>query len=214
MTALKMAWLIFVIALIAALISIYILPAETQIAVHWNMNGEVDRYGSLIEGLLFQPAIMLFILALIQSLKYFEPRSENLAESKVAKEWIALTVVTLMAIILFGSIATSFGYDVPMMKVIVVSIMCMLIVIGNFLSKTKANFFIGIRTPWTLSNDVIWLKTHRLGGRLFILAGIIGLSLTLFVETTQLSYLIIFLVIPAALIPCFYSWYLWRHDNN
>lgn len=214
MTALKMAWLIFVIALIAALISIYILPAETQIAVHWNMNGEVDRYGSLIEGLLFQPAIMLFILALIQSLKYFEPRSENLAESKVAKEWIALTAVTLMAIILFGSIATSFGYDVPMMKVIVVSIMCMLIVIGNFLSKTKANFFIGIRTPWTLSNDVIWLKTHRLGGRLFILAGIIGLSLTLFVETTQLSYLIIFLVIPAALIPCFYSWYLWRHDNN
>ncbi|MEW6990799.1 SdpI family protein [Colwelliaceae bacterium 6441] len=214
MNALKVAWGIFIVILIACIVVIGILPGDTQVPIHWNSAGDVDKYDSLLIALLMYPGIMLGLLVLIHSIKFLEPRKENLAASTTAKGWIALGVVALLSVMALATIAIAFGYQVPMVRLIILSVMTMLIVVGNFLSKTKSNFFIGIKTPWTLSSEDNWRKTHRLGGRLFMLAGIIGIPLSLILSEDQLSYLTITVVMTATLIPCTYSWYIWHRDNK
>lgn len=214
MNALKLAWATFIVILVICTVTLGILPSDTQVPFHWNIDGEADRYTSLLFALLMYPGIMLGLLLLIHSFKFLEPRKENLAASTAAKGWIALGVVALLSVITLATIAISFGYQVPMVRVIIFTVMIMLVIVGNFLSKTKSNFFIGIRTPWTLSSEDNWRRTHRLGGRLFMLAGIIGIPFSLILSQEQLSYLTIAVVIPAALIPCTYSWYIWYRENN
>jgi uncharacterized membrane protein len=214
MNALKLAWGIFIVILVICIVTIGILPSDTQVPFHWNSDGDADRYTSLLYALLMYPGIMLSLLLLIHSFKFLEPRKENLAASTVAKGWIALGVVSLLSVITLATIAISFGYQIPMVRVIIFSVMIMLVIVGNFLSKTKSNFFIGIRTPWTLSSEDNWRRTHRLGGRLFMLAGIIGIPFSLILSQELLSYLTIAVVIPAALIPCTYSWYIWYRESK
>lgn len=204
------SWTVFVLTSIACLIAFTVLPSDLSIPMHWGIDGQPDRYGSLLEAMLFPPAIMLFILLLFHFLPFLEPRKENLQESNKAKDWIAFCVVMLMAIIGVANISYANGVELPMMRMIMTGVMIMLLVLGNFIAKTRSNFFIGIRTPWTLSNEQVWRKTHRLAGRLFMLAGAIGLPLSFFLNNADLTKLVLILVLPAALIPVVYSWVVWR----
>ena len=214
MNALKLAWMIFMVMVLVSAISIGIVPSDVQVPVHWNINGEVDSVKSLPYALMMYLVIMFLMLGLIQGFTYFEPRKENLVQSGKAKGWIALAVISLLSIISLSTIAIAFGYDVPINRVTFVSLMGVFLIVGNFLSKTKSNFFIGIRTPWTLSSEENWRKTHRLGGRIFMLAALVGISLAFIVAKEQLVYLIFALIVPAALIPCIYSWYVWYRNDK
>ena len=98
--------------------------------------------------------------------------------------------------------------------IITFSMGILFMMIGNYLSKTRSNFFIGIRTPWTLSSDAVWQKTHRLAGKLFMLSGLTIVIFCLFMPIANIGTLITFTVLPAALIPCIYSWKLWKEEQS
>ena len=101
-----------------------------------------------------------------------------------------------------------------MLMIVGLAVGTLFIIVGNYLGKTRSNFFIGIRTPWTLSSDSVWQKTHRLAGKLFMLSGLIIVVSSWFIANSNLGTLVIFTVLPAALIPCIYSWWLWRSEQN
>ena len=210
MKPLKFAWVIWGVSLIISLISIYILPAELQIPIHWNAAGESDREASILVGLLTQPFIMLMIIGVFIGIGYIEPRKQNIEESRVAKEWMALATVFLLAVINAGLNAYAHGYDWSLSKLVLGAVMVTLMIVGNFLSKTRSNFFIGIRTPWTLSNDEVWRKTHRFGGRLFMMVSLLGLISLLVVDLPYVVYLAITMIVCAALVSFVYSWFAWR----
>ncbi|TKB46310.1 SdpI family protein [Thalassotalea mangrovi] len=214
MTAMRSAWVVFAITLAACLTGLWLLPGDMQIPQHWNIHGEPDRFGSLTVALIYPPAIMLGLLLLLTFLKHFEPRQENLQESEKAKGWIGLAVTLLMALMAAANIGLGMGYEVPVLRLLMIAIFMLFIIIGNFLSKTRSNFFIGIRTPWTLSSDENWRRTHHLGGRLFMLAGVIGLLISFALAEQHLGYLMLGLILPPALIPVIYSWYLWHRKNG
>ena len=84
---------------------------------------------------------------------------------------------------------------------------------GNYMGKTRSNYFIGVPTPWALSNEDNWRRTHRLGGKLQMLAGaIIFASVWVLAEST-LKYVIPTIVFPALLFPVIYSWWIWRQEQ-
>jgi uncharacterized membrane protein len=190
------------------------LPEGLQLPIHWNIDGEVDRYAEATIAFLFPPTILIIILTIFSVLSKLDPRKENikLSQKSIAAFSVAMTLLTVTFEVSY--IAMVNGIEVPMMMVVGLTVGALFIIIGNYLGKTRSNFFIGIRTPWTLSSDSVWQKTHRLAGKLFMLSGLIIVIFSWFIANNNLGTLVIFTVLPAALIPCVYSWWLWRGEQN
>ena len=109
-----------------------------------------------------------------------------------------------MLILLF-----SLGYDIPMESLAGPLVGLLFLIMGNYMQQAKQNFFFGIRTPWTLMDETIWRKTHRLGGKLFMVGGII-MMLTLFLPASYEIFIIISVVVLVAVVPTGYSYVLFR----
>ena len=214
MTALKFGWVICVLSAVVSAVVLQQVPEGMEVPLHWGIDGTPDRYGPAWEGLFMPPGVMALVLGIFSILKWIEPRQENLQKSLPARGGIALAVVLMMLVLQAGTIAIALGNEVPMVRLVLFAVGLMLTVMGNFLGKTRSNFFIGIRTPWTLSSDDVWRKTHRLGGKLFMVAGLLLATGSWFLAEANLEYLVIAGVVPAALIPVLYSWWLWRQESK
>ncbi len=142
------------------------------VPTHWNAAGEIDtykpRYFVFLTGLL--PALFVFLFTIIPSI---DPKSENYKKHQKAYEITALYVVLFILVIHWFCILASFGMMLHIDIFIRVLIGALFIIIGNYLPQAKQNYTYGIRTPWTLDNNEVWEKTQHIGGRGFIISGII-----------------------------------------
>lgn len=188
------------------------IPADAQLPVHWNIHGQADRYGSKEEALLFAPAIAVLVTAILAVVPFLDPRRANIQAS--AKFWnaIAIAVVALLAYIQALIVLIALGRPIDMTSYLVPGMAILFIVIGNYLSKTRSNFFGGVRTPWTLSSDYSWHKTHRLAGLLFVAAGLTGLAVSFLIGGQTAFFVFISCVLGAAIIPVVASYFYWRAD--
>lgn len=157
--------------------------APSEIPVHWNVSGEVDRYGGKFEGLLLLPLVALGIYLLLRYVPLIDPLRANYARFTGAYAAIRAAVVLLMAVIYGMVIAWVLQKPVDMSRLMPTAIGALFILLGSVLDKVKPNWFVGIRTPWTLSSRRSWERTHRLGrwlflglGALFLLASVFGLG--------------------------------------
>ena len=214
MNILKICWGIAIITLFTSLYIINGLPAGVELPIHWGIDGEIDRYTDASVAFLFPPAVMVVMLSVLSVLRKIDPRKKNIQLSHKSIGACSLAITLLMLVLEISYIAMHNGIEVPMMLVLSFVIGLVFIVIGNYLTKTRSNFFIGIRTPWTLSSDLVWQKTHRLGGKLFMVAGLIIAISCWFIPANIFIYLIIGTVLPAAIIPTVYSWWLWKQEQN
>jgi len=209
----KWALAVTAVSLAVGVIAIYIIGPETQIAVHWDSTGNADRIDNAWFGLMVIPVIQILTILLFGALKYIEPRVKNLEKSGKALQAIVLAITAFLLLVQLLIAAQGYGYQLAHLNIIFAGIGLMLAVMGNYFGKLRSSFFIGIRTPWTLSSETIWKKTHRLGGKLFVLAGVILILASLIQKETQLAVTMIFVIVPAALIPAAYSWLLWRKEQ-
>ncbi|RMD87187.1 MAG: DUF1648 domain-containing protein [Alphaproteobacteria bacterium] len=205
-----------IIAAMAAL-SAYawaVLPADARIAVHWNIAGVADRFAGKWEGLVLLPAIALAVTAVFAALPVLEPRRRHLWQSSKAYSRIWLASLGLLgflhAVVVLGALGR--GFDTLTMVGIGLGILLM--VTGNFLAKLHSNFFIGIRTPWTLSSERVWEKTHRLGGRLFMLSGLVLLLAALFGTGRAVVPIVIAAIAVVVFVVVAYSFLLWRQEQR
>ncbi|WP_206484169.1 SdpI family protein [Thalassotalea sp. G2M2-11] len=213
MNIFKLSLLIGVILLVVSGVVIVNLPQGLELPIHWNIDGEVDRMVNADLALLAPPLMIFFIIGLLAILKYIEPRKTNLAHSTKAINAVCMTIVLLASVMEGGYLALLAGLSFSMHLLVIFTVGLALMIIGNYLSKARSNFFIGIRTPWTLSSENVWRKTHRLGGRLITIAGAITALLCWFIPNDALGYLITAVVLPAAIFPTIYSWWLWRNEQ-
>lgn len=146
--------------------------APERIPVHWNIAGEVDRYGSKVEGLLGIPLLALGIYLLMVVLPRLDPGRANYPRFAGAYTVIRLSLVTLLAV-LYGVVHLWIrGRHVDVATVTPLLVGGLLVVLGSLMGKIRPNWFVGIRTPWTLSSKSAWVKTHRVGGWAFIAMGL------------------------------------------
>lgn len=199
--------ILLVIAMFAVGFSLYDkLPA--QIPSHWNASGDVDNYMRKELAILLFPSITLVMALLFPVLEKIDPRKKNYALFR--KPWIALQaiIITFFAYIYFVSLYLTFNSGMSAGAFVTGGIGLMFILIGSCMSKIKQNYFVGIKTPWTLDNAEVWDKTHKFGGITFALAGLI-IFLNAFLNW-HTGAVTAFAVILAAVSPIVYSYLLPR----
>ena len=163
--------LIIVIAIIISITTYAQLP--DQVVSHWNISGQPDGWsGKNFHAIVF-PGILIFIYLLMSILPKVDPNKQRYTE--FAKVYLILRNILILTflIIFSGATLSNLGYAVNIGSLVSVTIGLLFIILGNYLGKLKRNWFIGIRTPWTISSENSWNKTHRLGGKLFVILGLI-----------------------------------------
>lgn len=187
-------------------------PADRAIPTHWGIDGRPDAYGGKFQALLVLPLVALGLSVLLAVIPCFEPRSLHLARS--AKAYLALWAVVLgLLVVLHGClVAAALGVVPPVGTIAPVLIGVLFAVIGNYMGKVKSNYFFGIRTPWTLSSELAWNRTHRVAGRLFVALGVSIVVAALFLPG---PWTVGVMVVGVGIILVFvmvYSYRVWRTD--
>jgi len=181
-----------VIIILSFLIGIYAYQYfPEKIASHWGSDGQVNGYMSKFWGIFLVPIISIALLLLFNFIPKLDPLKKNYNKFKeYYYSFISMIIIFLFYIFLL-TIIWNFGIIFNMSLAIIPALGFLFFYIGILLKHLKRNWFIGIRTPWTISSDRVWDKTHKLGSKLFIISGII----TLFGIFFQ-SYMIWFMLVP------------------
>lgn len=182
------------------------LPA--YVPTHWNFYGEVDGFGSKYFSLFFL-ALPLPVLLALRFFPALDPRGQNHRRSPKAYNIISAGV--LFGLLGLGWIfyLPGLGLSLPVERLIMLPLGIMLIVLGNFMPQIRSNYFMGIRTPWALSNDVVWRKTNRAGGFVFCIAGIL-MIVSLFLPPGLLQSLPIYFLLVSTLGVYIYSYLIYK----
>ena len=187
------------------------LPVDALVPVHWNAAGRIDGYADKWTGLFIAPLMALVTSLIFVAVSVGEPRQDNLAKSRalVTIAWSGMLATAI--VIEFAQVATLYGWPVPVARLVVGGIGLFFMILGNQLSKSRQMYMVGIRTPWTLADPDIWIATHRLGGKLMMVAGLAWLVAAAcgWVGPASLLPLIV-LMMAAGLVPVVYSYLLWR----
>lgn len=190
------------------------LPAGAMMPVHWNLEGQIDRYDPKEIALLVMPGTAVFITLLLGFLPRLEPRKANLAMSSKLYNvaWIGAMLIILGAHA--AIIAGAMGVTIPMEKFAGPVLGTFFALIGNYLSKTRSNYFAGVRTPWTLSSNYAWEKTHRLAGRLFVLIGIATVVLSFVAGFPWDVGILVGGLLVSVVLTVVMSYVYWRRDPD
>jgi uncharacterized membrane protein len=201
------------VMLVASVWAYASLPADAQVPIHWGPDGQPDGYAGKAIGLFLLPAIAAAVAAVFWVLPRIEPRRANLERSGKAYAATWIGVMLLLGGLHLLAISVAMGADLDLTRIVLMGTGALFIVIGNYLPKVRSNFLMGIRTPWTLTSDRSWARTHRLGGRLFVLeglilvvAGLLGIG-----GPVQVGLIIagVAIIVGVAFV---YSYIVWRDD--
>ncbi len=185
-----------------------------QMASHWNVNDEVDGTMSKFWGVFLMPLITLGMLALFIVLPGVDPLKANIAQFRESFNLFIMLIVAFMLYVHGLTLAWSLGFSNFKMSTAMLPFMGVLfIAIGFMLRKAKRNFFIGIRTPWTLSSDSVWDKTHQIGSILFMASGVLAILGGFFGGMTAF-WLMFAPLIGSSLFLVVYSYVLYRGETK
>jgi len=207
-------WFGLVIAALAVVVSIWAYPQlPPTIATHWNVGGTADGFSSRATAVLIMPLVIIGLTGLFNVLAKLDPRGANYAKF-IDTYWLIANAVMLFILIGHGMIiATGLGYPVKVDRFMPIGIGLLFIVLGNYLTRVEPNWFIGIRTPWTLSSDTVWRKTHRTGGWLMVVGGFV-LAASVFLPQGAFLPLLIAAILIVAVIPVVQSYILWKREQG
>jgi uncharacterized membrane protein len=184
-----------------------------QMPVHWGISGEPNRYGSRVEGAFLMPAVMTVILALMQWYPSRDPRSANIAKFRGAYDTVIAATIAFMGAVHILALGNALGWQVDMITTVMVGLGALLIVFGNLLPRARSNFIFGIRTPWTLSSDSVWTRSHRVGGYAMVVAGLVTV-VAAFLQRPIGIALALTCAMLAGLIPVVYSYIIWSRERG
>lgn len=188
------------------------LPADVQLPVHWGIDGAADRYGGKAEALLAVPAITLVTALLLAVAPKMEPRRAHLEQSGTAYVTVWIAIILELAVLHGALVLSALGYAVNVAAVIMGGVGLLFMVIGRVLGDVHSNFIFGVRTPWTLSSERSWQRTHQLAGKLFMALGASIALLALVAPAPTLFAVLMGGVGVILAVVLVYSWQVWRTD--
>ena len=187
------------------------LPAE--VATHFNLEGDANGWSSRLVAALLVPMLGLALALAFTVLPRIDPRRASYALFGSTYWTIVNAVLILLVGIHILSLGKALGWPVDMARVAALGIGGLFILLGNLMTRIRPNWFMGIRTPWTLSSDTVWRKTHRFGGVAFVLAGLC-IAATTVVPSTWAKYGAIGFAAAAAISSVVYSYVVWRREQD
>lgn len=172
---------------------------------HWGFNNKIDGYSSKFTTLITTPLLLIFLNIFSCFMLDNDPKNKDKNNFVITIGKATIPLVMLITFVI--SVFYGLGKKINVMVIISIFVGFLLILIGNYLPKTKRNYTVGIKLPWTLNSDENWNKTHRLAGYFFILGGIFFLF-TPFIGNEYLVFLTIMII---GIIPAIYSFYLYKN---
>lgn len=210
----KSRWMAAVLLAAAwALAAVAYVRAPARVPIHWNIEGQVDGWGGPLAVFLL-PAIATGLALLMYTLPRLDPRRANWARFRPE---FNLIVNVLMAFLLFTELTTvsgfTFGWDINGGRVPLIGVGVLFMVMGNYLPRIRSNWWMGIRTPWTLESETVWRETHRLAGRTFVLSGAVGTLAALLLAPAASFYVAMAAMGVGGLVPVVYSYVVWKRET-
>lgn len=188
---------------------------DQPIPVHFGPEGQPDRYGSKFEGLLLLPLFAIACNLLLSFLPRIEPRAAHLLRSSKAYHAVWIAVIALLAVLHGSAIAVVLGQSTGLSTTMVgTATGILLMVMGNYLGKVRSNFSFGIRTPWTLSSEKSWHKSHRLCGWLLFGLGLVCVLASIAGKPILFLWLLLGGTGGITLILFVYSYLVWKDDPD
>lgn len=183
-----------------------------NLATHWGINGNADDYSSKFNAMMTFFGIMIIQYILMVIIPKVDPKNNY---KSFMRPYMAIfnTMFAVLFIISLITILNGLGYELPIPYLGSFVLGAIFMVFGNFIQKVKPNFFLGIRTPWTLSNERVWKDTHRFSSKLFVLAGVI-IMLTAFFPSTYKEPIIFTAAIGCIILSILSSYIIYQRQLN
>lgn len=177
------------------------------VPTHWSLSGKPDGFMPKPWGAFAIPLAMTGVYLMLLALPKVSPR--GFAMDRFAETWGIVRGFIMLFLFCIGliSLLSAAGESIPMDRAMLVPTGLLLALLGNFMGKFTRNFFVGIRTPWTLASEEVWLRTHRLGGKVFVVVGLAVAAAGLLGAPIAVGFGV---VIVAVLIPVVYSYVIYR----
>lgn len=190
------------------------LPADLQLPTHWGLNGQPDRFSGKWAALLLPAGLTAGISLLFWFLPALEPRTRNFSRSGGLYHWSWAGLLMMMAATELVVVASALHWPLRVEHIMMAAVGLLFVMIGNQLGKSRSMYMVGIRTPWTLASEEVWIKTHRLGGKLMVLGGLL-LAIAAFLPMPPGLFAALFgaIIVMVAGVPTVYSYLLWRREK-
>lgn len=225
----KLIWIFTFLPLIVTVVALYFLP--DTIPMHYDLNGNINRWGSKYEELVFPMIILVTTLLWKLMIKYYEKKASQASESNAKIEAVGnvkiLYVVTLGTIILFNIMCYTFLYGawkaadinattavIDFNKIISFVLGLFFIAIGNFLPRSKRNSMLGVRTSWSMANDRSWYLSNKYGGIIFVVSGICIITESLLFKGPTAIFVMLGIIILAAILAVSVSYLVYKNTNT
>jgi uncharacterized membrane protein len=213
----KFSWMdimLGVVWILPLMYLIYTYPLlPNQVAVHFDMHGRVDRFGDkkeLLTTVLVLSGLTIGLVALLRFLPSIDPKKKVKYSQPVVNRISYALVFFLSALIILVIYSSRIGRFALDTHFLYSAIGLFMAYTGNLFNNLKPNYFVGIRTPWTLESEEVWKKTHQLGGRLWFVGGIL-LAILCWIFTTELAFVLFTVGVSLlVLIPVVYSFFCFR----
>lgn len=206
----KKHWYFLLLLIISAGLSLWAYPRlPAEVPIHWNFSGEVDGYSSKLFAVLFSPIFLIWIYGILIGVAKIDPRKENYEKFAGAYRIFVNASLTFFVCIHLAIIFSGLGYDVNMDWIVNIGLGLLFVILGNYMPKVKENYFMGIRTPWTLADEAVWARTHRFGGKVFFIGGII-IAVSSFAPSSIRAALLIASIACITIVPIVYSYAVYK----
>lgn len=186
------------------LIAIFWADIPDTIPIHYNLQGEADRYASKAAGIFILPGVSVFTFLLMYFLPQIDPKKRVTLQHQ-GYTTLVLIFVAFFFVLFVLELSNFLGHQLPVNHFLIIMPLLFLL-LGNYITKVQPNYFVGIRTPWTLEDETVWLKTHRFGGRLWVVSSLIMLVLALVFNNSMPEWVMLVYISFIALVPLIYSY--------
>lgn len=173
-----------------------------KLPVHWNISGEADDYGPRYLIPLLNIGLYLFLLIIPK----IDPRKRNYTIFSASYYKLRIILTLFFSILIFLILYDAVYSNIDFGKLFPAGFLFLIAILGNFMATIRSNYFVGVRTPWTLNNEEVWRKTHYLAGKLWFYAGIIGGIIIIFLNKQTAQYFAITILIIIFIIPVIWSY--------
>jgi uncharacterized membrane protein len=196
---------VVILAVLAGTLVAY--PALPNVVpIHWDAHGQVNGWGPKWSLFLYGPGGMLLIVLMFAALPWLSPKKFEVDSFRATYLYIMIVIVAMMAccqgLILLAALGSLSGVAFDISRAIEGGVCLLMALLGNVLGKVRRNFFVGIRTPWTIANEHVWNRTHRFAAKTFFAGGLLGLAA---VVLRAPFWMPIAAILIAALVPAAYS---------
>lgn len=183
-------------------------------ASHWNVNDQVNGYTSKFQGVFMLPLVTLGMFLLFLAIPSIDPLKANIAKFRGVFNLFIVFVIGFMIYIYALTLLWNLGFTgFGMSRAMLPAMGLLFILVGYLMRQSKRNWFIGIRTPWTLSSDYVWDKTHQLGAILFVASGVLAVIGGFFGGMLAFWFLFVPLI-SSTIFLLVYSYVLYQHETK